>query len=184
MARCRAGDSLAELATTLERSEGAVVLRAKRLLPLEERGSPEDRVVPHLHALLTEDADYDWEHHLAATPPPRPIINHLPAPQVRKGIAGLFDEQLLAVAGLAIRLGVDPLVQDLRHELSREIESRGLGHQLADYVSRDSAAWLEDFRRESRYLAYPGDWWAEPELPTYPEPPPYDDHEAPDERSW
>lgn len=199
--RCRAGASLAELASVLERRESAVLPRAKRLLPLEQRGVPPDRVLPHLHRLLTEDLDYDWAHHLAATPPPRPVINYLPAPQVCRGIPGLSDEELLAVAGLAVRLGVDAAADDLRPALSSEIEMRDLDDELASTVARDAEWRLREFRAASRYVPYTqwdrrwdgdrrwdakdDDWFAEPydagPPPDSAAPPPEDVAPPPDD---
>ena len=180
MRRCRAGDSLAELAVALQRREKSVVQRAKRLLPLEERGAPEDRVIPHLHSLLSQNDCYDWASHLAATPPPRPVITHLLPPEVRRGIPGLSREELLAVAGLIIRVGHDQSTAELWGDLAREVERRDLAPRLREQVARASADRCADFQRESSYrdIGY-GAYW-ESHYEHYPEDPAYDDEEPPD----
>lgn len=134
------------------------MLRAKRLLPLDQRGVPDDRVIPHLHALLKDDANYDWAHHLAATPPPRPIINRLPAPQVRTGIPGLSDEELLTFAGLVVRLGGYSTTENLREELSWEVTSRDLGEVLEHQSAREGRRWLAQFHRSAPYRGYLSEW--------------------------
>lgn len=184
VSRCREGASAAELAEALERKERPVLLRAKRLLPVDQRGMPEDAILQHLHRLLTKDADYDWAHHLAATPPPRPVVNHLPPPLVRRGIPGLEDEELLAIAGLVIRCGDDPLNDALWFGLGREIERRTLGDQLATRVVRDANGRMADFRGQhyvtsSRGASYawggPDNWHGGEHDPFSPGPHP--DHE-------
>lgn len=173
--RCREGASAAELAEALERKERAVLLRAKRLLPLDQRGLPEDRILPHLHGLLNEDGDYDWEHHLAATPPPRPVVNHLPAPEVRRGIPGLEDRELLAIVGLAIRSGMDRDTIDLWQELSMEIERRGLDDRLESDLESDSQRRLADFRHMAYFRFHQGQRYDPAADPFSPGPHP--DHE-------
>lgn len=173
--RCRAGDSLADLAVALQRREKSVVQRAKRLLPLEERGAPEDRVIPHLHSLLSQDEGYDWASHLAATPPPRPVITHLLPPEVRRGIPGLAREELLAVAGLIIRVGHDQSTAELWGDLAAEVERRDLAPRLREQVARASADRCADFQRESSY----GPYW-ESHYGHYPEDRAYDDQEPSD----
>ncbi|MCK0112831.1 hypothetical protein MWU75_11835 [Ornithinimicrobium sp. F0845] len=175
MGRCREGASITELAEALERKERAVLLRAKRLLPLDQRGVPEDRITAHLHRVLTEDDDYDWEHHLAATPPPRPVVNHLPAPEVRRGIPGLEDEELLAIAGLVIRLGEATGTVDLRDDLAREIERRDLGDRLESNLARDARRWLANFRDTGYYRVDTSEWYGPESDPFSPGPHP--DHE-------
>lgn len=185
--RCRAGASLAELAAALERSESAVVARAKRLLPVDQRGAPEDRVIPHLHQLLQEDDDYDWGHHLAATPPPRPVITHLHAPQVCRGIPGLSDRELLAVAGLAFWQGGDPRAKDLRIMLVSELDARDLHGELSARLEQDCAARLDSFRWEGLSLHDQVDRYAEDprrhERGSFEEPVPFDP-DPPEEPGW
>lgn len=163
--RCRDGASVGELAEALERSEFAVMSRAKRLLPVDQRGAPQDHVVAHLGRLLQEDADYDWGHHLAATPPPRPVINHVSPPQVRRGIPGLYDNEVLALAELMARLGQDRATGPLRRELASEIRQRGLAHTLEVRLTEDAEGWLEGFLSGHRTSHYRDDSWG---------PPPYD----------
>lgn len=184
--RCRAGDSAEDLADVLERTDHAVSQRAQRLLPLDQRGGPQDRAVPHLHRLLREDDAYDWEHHLAATPPPRPVVSYLPPPQVRHGVPGLTDDQLVAICLLAVQSAPDPFAEDLRHDLSRELEERDLHEQLMQSLSRASEVWLESFAREGFSWRYGAVWpdlppqayaesWMYDSEPTYDEPPPEPD---------
>lgn len=169
VARCREGASASELAEALERTEPAVVTRAKRLLPVDQRGAPEDHVIPHLRRLLQEDGDYDWGTHLAATPPPRPVINHLPAPQVRRGIPGLHDNEVLAIAELMARLGPDRATDPLRRELASEIRRRGLAHTLEVRLTEDAEGWLEDLLWSRQPGHYRDDVWG-----TSPHDGPYD----------
>ncbi len=171
--RCREGASAAELAEALERNEKPVLQRAKRLLPIDQRGMPEDAILPHLHRLLVEDDDYDWAHHLAATPPPRPVVNHLPPPEVRRGIPGLEDWELLTIAALMIRLCADADTIGLRHDLSIEIGRRDLDERLENALARDSARSLADFR-EAGY--YRDDAWYGSESDPFA-PGPHPDHE-------
>lgn len=164
--RCREGASVSELAQALDRSEFAVVTRAKRLLPADQRGAPQDHVITHLRRLLQEDADYDWGHHLASTPPPRPVVNHLPAPQVRRGIPGLSDHDLMTVAGLMVRLGEDPSTDPLRREVVSAIRTRRLPHELAIRLKDEVDLWVDVFLWGRRASHYRDDSWDPP--------PPYD----------
>lgn len=169
VARCRDGASASELAEALERTESAVVVRAKRLLPVDQRGAPQDHVIPHLRRLLQEDADYDWGKHLAATPAPRPIVNYLPAPQVRHGIPGLVDDELLALAGLMIRWGEDRIPEVLRSQVAAEVRARHLSQELSIRVTDEVDAWVEVFLRgQPASYHYRDDGWDPP--PPYDEP--------------
>src|SRR5699024_8049127 len=128
---CRAGLELSELSQRLQRSPNPVRERAKRMLPLDQRGVPGDRVLVQLRTNLLADPDYDWAHHLAATPPPRPIVNHvLPTPNYA-GIPGLKDEELLVVAE-ALAQQRRPRTPDdhVGRALSREVAQRGLSNDL------------------------------------------------------
>lgn len=172
--RCREGASVVELAEALERKERPVLQRAKRILTVDQRGMPEDGVLPHLHRLLEEDADYNWAHHLAATPPPRPVVKHVLPPEVRRGIPGLEDWELLAIAGLVIRLGADADPADLRHDLSIEIRRRDLDERLENDLARDSIQSLAEFR-EAGYYRDDTPWYGPESDPFSPGPHP--DHE-------
>lgn len=130
---CREGLGLTMLSQRLQRGPQPVRERAKRLLPLDQRGVPGDRVLTQLRQNLLKDPDYDWAHHLAATPPPRPIVNHvLPQPRYA-GIPGLEDHELLATAQAVAQQGGASEPQDhLAHALAREVSRRNLDDALQD----------------------------------------------------
>ena len=64
---CREGLDLTTLSQQLGRAPQSVRDRAKRMLPLDQRGVPGDRALTQLRKNLLDDPDYDWGRHLAAT---------------------------------------------------------------------------------------------------------------------
>ena len=127
----REGTDLAELSRRLGRSQAVVQARAKRLLPLDQRGVPSDRVLPQLRRNLLQVDDYDWQTHLAATPPPRPVVNHVHPPAVRTGIEGLQDHELLAMALALAQLPAPPWEDDDPvRACANEVARRGLENRL------------------------------------------------------
>lgn len=98
---CLDGADLAAVAEALERRDTAVLDRARRMLPLDERGLPADRALVQLRAHLREDAGYDWASALTQSPPPRPVEHRVYTEQL-SGVRGLEDEELLDVAELVV----------------------------------------------------------------------------------
>lgn len=159
---CRQGLDLIELSQQLGRSPLPVRDRAKRMLPMDQRGVPGDRVLAQLRKNLLDDPDYDWAHHLAATPPPRPVINHvLPAPRYA-GIPGLKDDELLVtVEALAQQRRLDE-EDDLAHALANEVHRRGLADDLRSAAAVNARQRVDAFLEQSAYLYGGTDCWAMP----------------------
>lgn len=144
---CRRGTDLTSLSEELGRSVVAVLDRARRMLPAEERGLPRDRALPRLRELLEQDPDYDWDAAMRASPPPPPVEHPV---YVRRGLAGLQPEELLAIAevlvleprgGGAVRrrlLGAvraEGLVDELGHRVGRMLVRQVDGLQDVDHVT-------------------------------------------------
>lgn len=159
---CREGLDLTELSRQLGRSPSPVRDRAKRMLPMDQRGVPGDRVLAQLRKNLLDDPAYDWGHHLAATPPPRPTVNHiLPAPRYA-GIPGLEDKELLASAEAMAqqhRLDED---EHLTHALAHEVHRRGLAERLRVTAGHHARQRVDAFLDRAAYLYDPTDDWAMP----------------------
>lgn len=146
--RCRDGDSAQEIAEALGRRDTSVFERAKRMLPLDERGAPRDRCLARLRHHVTTQEDYDWEQHLVATPPPRPIVTYENPAPILGGIPGLSDPQLLE---LAVTLGIVGRSQPsrvLRADVARQLRERGLDRQLLDRVRESAERGVEDLLEE------------------------------------
>ncbi len=125
------GAGLPDVAQTLERRDTAVLARARRMLPLDERGLPADRALVQLGSHLRDDPAYDWARWLATSPPPPPV-QHTHVTVRRDGIPGLEDEDLLAVAECLVTGG--GLGSPTRQDLLREVAARGLTARLATQV--------------------------------------------------
>ncbi|ANS80376.1 hypothetical protein SGUI_2980 [Serinicoccus hydrothermalis] len=156
---CREGLDLTETSHRLGRSPQSVRDRARRMLPLEQRGVPGDRVLTQLRTNLLPDPDYDWQRHLATPQPPRPIIRQvLPAP-THAGFPGLEDDELLATADALAqqrRPAEDYLAQALAHEVRR----RGLAADLGRAGELHARERVEDFLDRADYPYRPTDCWA------------------------
>lgn len=98
---CLEGADLAAMAEELQRRDTAVLNRARRMLPLDERGLPADRALVQLRTHLRDDPGYDWAARLTESPPRRPVQYPVHTHQLN-GIRGLEDEQLLDVAELVV----------------------------------------------------------------------------------
>lgn len=84
-----------ELASRLERSEQSVLQRLRRLLPLEHRGCPVDRLYPAAQSAFA-DSNYDWKKTVLLSPAPRPVTM---GPTIeRHGVEGLEDHDLTTIA--------------------------------------------------------------------------------------
>lgn len=177
---CRDGRDLARVAEELCRSEVAVLERARRLLPVAERGLPRDRAVARLQDLLRGDPGYDWSAAMLEAPPPAPVEHRV---YRREGIEGLRRQELLAVAEAVVLAGhVDGA---LRADVLRAVEREGLEEELERQVGgrlvlRAQAADDEWAREEEppwslppRYLGHDGPDrpWCGPECPDDPPPP-------------
>lgn len=98
---CLDGADLVTVAGALQRRDTAVLDRARRMLPLEERGLPADRALVQLRTHLREDPAYDWGAALTQSPPPRPVEQRVYTQQLT-GLRGLEDAELLDVAELVV----------------------------------------------------------------------------------
>lgn len=125
------GAGLPDVAQALQRRDTAVLARARRMLPLDERGLPTDRALVQLGAHLRDDPAYDWARWLATSPPPPPV-QHTHVTTRRAGIPGLEDVDLLAVAECLVT-GGGP-ASPTRKDLLREVAARGLTAGLAAQV--------------------------------------------------
>lgn len=149
---CREGLTLPAAALRLGRSEAAVRGRAMKLLPVDERGTPQDRVLVQLRTHLEDEDEYDWRKHLAATPPPRPVINHVHPPAVLSGIEGLQDDELLAMASaLAVLRAPAEEVSYLAEACAHEVTRRKLQGDLRSGMAHDASWRAEDFLARARY---------------------------------
>ncbi|NNG18379.1 hypothetical protein HJ590_02100 [Naumannella sp. ID2617S] len=122
----REGRDADAIAEALGRTRPVVLQRMRRLLPLDHRGCPTDRILSALRAAIAEP-DYDWRTTVLLTPPPPP-----PAPVqevLRTGLAGLDPDQLVRVTH-AVAVSATPGSQDLLDELAREVARQHLEHRL------------------------------------------------------
>ncbi|MGD8148650.1 hypothetical protein [Ornithinimicrobium sp. Y1694] len=157
---CGEGADLARVAAELRRTSAAVMSRAKRLLPLDQRGAPGDRVLTHLGELVTAEEDYDWRAHLVATAPPRPVVNHVHPPEIRKGIPGLESDELLAMgAALAQLRESEGSAHYLSQACAQEIVSRNLESDLQEVATGAAADRVEHFLLNACYPYSGTDCW-------------------------
>ncbi|WP_129783395.1 hypothetical protein [Promicromonospora panici] len=126
VALVRAGKDLDAVADGVQRSSTSVVARLRRMLPLEHRSCPNDRVIIALRGHLRDPA-YDWQGQMLLTLPPRPVVN--PPAIVHQGLAGLPDDDLVAVAH-SVLLDDRVATAGLRERLVGEVNERHLGHQV------------------------------------------------------
>lgn len=186
---CREGHGAEALAAALGRTPVAVLDRARRMLPPAERGLPRDRTVTRLRELLQDDSSYDWAAAMRQAPPPPPVEHRVYA---RRGVAGLRQQELLAVAEV---LTLQPHGGEaVRKEVLRTVERLGLTEELEHRVGRvavgraleavevldlpTSLGW-DGPREWDRPSCHDGcepvgipDWWAEDDvLVRDPEPP-------------
>jgi hypothetical protein len=126
VALVRSGSELDAIADRVRRSSTSVVSRLRRMLPLEHRSCPNDRVVIALRGHL-RDPGYDWQAIMLLTPPPRPVVR---SPEiVRTGLAGLPDDDLVGVAH-SVLLDDRSATAALRARLIDEVGKRGLARQV------------------------------------------------------
>lgn len=119
-----------EVCRTLGRSRTAVQHRAKRLLPLDQRGTPGDRVLQHLGELARADEHYPWATHLAATPPPRPIVQHVHPAPLYAGVSGLDNRELVAAATTLALSPTTASTSDLARQVAVAVVDRNLTNRL------------------------------------------------------
>lgn len=127
VASVRDGNDVDIVAQTLQRPVTSIGPRLRRLLPVEERRCPGDRVLAAAHRHLSDPA-YDWASIMLLSEPPRPIQQ--PPDVVNRGVAGLSNTELVscAYALLCLHHDVDP---DLLARLSREVHARRLEDRVA-----------------------------------------------------
>lgn len=135
VALIRDGADHDEIATGLQRPLSTVGMRTRRLLPVEERRCPSDRVLPAARRHLSDPA-YDWHHVMLLSEPPRPAAP-LPPPVVRGGVPGLDDDDLVTTAyGLlcAFRESRRPVVREVAQEVGRRGLEQDLIGRRADHL--------------------------------------------------
>ncbi|MGO0576727.1 hypothetical protein [Ornithinimicrobium panacihumi] len=147
----RDGVEIEEIAEQLARSTTSVRMRAVRMLPVDQRGVPQDRAVEQLRKNLLADEDYEWEGHLASSPPPRPVVQCTHPPATLSGVPGLRDDELLVITrALATSPGLrtdrDPLRDEgVREECARQVVRRGLASELVTDVGHHASNQAEAF---------------------------------------
>ena len=119
------------IAEALGRSDGAVSLRLRALLPPEERSCLGDRVLPTLRTHLRDRPDYPWAEIMVQSPPPAPVVRQVVQ---RHGIAGLEDAQLTEVAWAMLNCETtdDQVLQDV----CSEVDTRRLDRTVTDRLTR------------------------------------------------
>lgn len=154
VAMCREGLDLATMPDRLDRSEVAVLDRARRMLPVAERGLPRDRATTRLRELLRADDGYDWSAALAQGPPPRPVEHRV---YRREGVEGLRTHELLAVAEALV---LQPLCDErVRDEVLGLVRERGLDAELEQQVGAGlvrRARGLDDLYLDAPWKSGPG----------------------------
>lgn len=189
----REGDSDVGIADALQRSPSAVQVRAKRLLPLDQRGVPSERVIQHLGDLAKADDDYPWATHLAATPPPRPVVEHVHPPARYAGVEGLEDPELLPIAAAFAWGPMSVRDEDLASRIASMVVARGLSSTLRNMVEEDAYDFVGAFLDRAHGYGAPGwddsrwggrgihpAWGGVP--PLWPEEPSWEDEPPPEER--
>ncbi|GAA4896712.1 hypothetical protein GCM10025789_13170 [Tessaracoccus lubricantis] len=155
---CRRDVGIEKVCEALGRKPGAVLNRAKRMLPMDERGVPAERVLSQLRKHLLHDADYDWEAHLAALPPPRPVINHVHPPAQYAGIEGLEDAQLLTIMTCLVHAKPDTAASRLADQCGNHIRSRQLTDDLMDLLTTQASDFVESLRYRYEPWQRPYHW--------------------------
>lgn len=156
---CRDGVSLTDVCERLGRGSSAVLTRAKKLLPLDERGVPMDRVLAQLRTHLLADPDYDWARHLAATPPPRPVVNHVHPPSTLTGIGGLEHDELLAMAAALAHLKDVSDDALLERRCAVEVLRRGLQDDFVTAMRQEADRRATGFLGAAPYRDSAPDYW-------------------------
>lgn len=137
VAAAREGACLAEVARRIQRPEGTVLERARRMLPPGERSLPRDHALDRLRRHLRQDEPYDWS---AALTTPTPHVE-LPRPPMLHGIPGMSDGDLVLFAAL-LCLHQRAGGPGQRAVVEHEIWSRGLTRRVADCLQQIAhAAW-------------------------------------------
>lgn len=163
-------DDIDEVARRLGRSPHPTLAKARRLLPVDERAAPVDRVLPLIRGHLT-DPSYDWRRVTLEEPPPRPVI----APPALSGLPGLSATDLLQV-GYAVGLAASVLDRDVVARVGEELDRRGQLPLLATHRAdrmldrpgselTDGEAGLEAHRWVYRVFGReltPDSWWGYP----------------------
>lgn len=161
---CREGRTARDIAAELGRSDASVADRASRMLPLDERGGPRDLSVHRLRHHLQQDDDYDWQAALMQTPPPRPVVEHVHPPPVRRGIPGLDDDELVTLAELLSQTSAsasDESRRALSVDIGRQILHRGLEERVLERAT-DHAQERAQRLVEDCYGAAFGGWCPPP----------------------
>lgn len=125
-----------EVATRIGRAPSPTLAKARRLLPVDERAAPVDRVLPLLRA-HQEDPAYHWQRVSLEEPPPRPVIQ----PPALTGIRGLPPGDLVSV-GYAVGLaGAAVMDDDVVTRVGDELQRRGLLAELREYRTERLLRW-------------------------------------------
>jgi hypothetical protein len=187
---CRRGTGLEPLAEELGRSWVAVLDRARRMLPVDERGLPRDRALPRLGELLEQDPAYDWAAALRTSPPPPPVERPV---YLRRGLEGLYPEELLEIAEVFVlehrgghrvrdrlltRVRAEGLWEDLEATVGRTLVQRALEPGGTDPAHDPWGSWGPASMDGVGWIDEPP-WHDAPRLADEPsrheEPPPTDD---------
>lgn len=112
------------VAERLGRARSTTIAKAKRLLPVDERAAPADRVMRLLRGHLDEP-DYDWQRVTLEDPPPRPVVN----PPALTGVPGLQRSDLLRIC-YALALAAEVAGEDLMSRVMHEVRRRGMLGEL------------------------------------------------------
>ncbi|WP_166998148.1 hypothetical protein [Paramicrobacterium fandaimingii] len=138
----REGSDDQRIAAAIGRARGTILTRVRKLLPVDMRRCPADRVLPAARVEFARD-DYDWRVTILQSPPPAPIVT--PPAIVRHGIAGLSADDLGTIAfSLALTGGTQcaELLARVCAELPTAPGSRRIAEDLAIQWLRRSGALL------------------------------------------
>ncbi|GAA5158702.1 hypothetical protein [Ornithinimicrobium tianjinense] len=173
---CRQAQDAETIAAALGRTAATVMDRARRMLPVDERGLPRDRALHRLAEHL-RDPDYDWDAAMVRSAPPAPVEHRV---YRREGVEGLRTDELLAVAellallphgGRQIRTQVMGRIErDIR--LVEQLEAR-VGRLLVDRAVRlaDEHAWLDERFESDHGYRHEAQHWYDPRPPGWDDDP-------------
>ncbi|WP_167131469.1 hypothetical protein [Paramicrobacterium chengjingii] len=143
----RSGFEQQHIADEIGRPRSTILTRVRKLLPVDVRGCPSDRVLPAARDAFSSD-DYDWRVTILQSPPPAPIVT--PPPVVRHGVAGLSADDLGTIAfSLALTGGTTcaELLERVCAEFPKTPGSRRVAESLAIQWLRRSGTVLDGYEQ-------------------------------------
>ena len=147
-----AGHDLDQVSVEAGRSRQAVVVKLRRMLPVDERGCPEPLMLPRLRELLAEG--HDWRRAMLKDTPPRPV--HRPPAVHHAGIPGLADDDLVEVADALVRTQARD--DDLLERVRQQLVDRNLGERLVQRRVRELVRATPTFHHEEEFRMAAEQW--------------------------